>query len=860
MPKRTRTSSRPSDPFQKREAENYDNPIHSREYILEFLEDRSSAANHPELCRLFGYEDEKSIEALRRRLIAMTRDGQLICNRRGSYVPASSINLIKGRIIGHRDGFGFIVPEDGSGDLFLTARQMQCVFHGDVVLARVDDVDQKGRRVATVVEVLEHNTTQVVGRFYNEDGIAFVTPENRRLGQDVLISQGGYGGASHGQYVVVSITRQPTVRTRPVGEVIEIIGEHLAPGMEIEVAIRSYGIPFLWSEELKAEIADLTVDVSEKDKQGRVDVRDLPLVTIDGEDAKDFDDAVYCERKKSGGWRLYVAIADVSHYVKRGTELDEEARKRGTSVYFPGHVVPMLPRLLSNGLCSLNPDVDRLCMVCEMTISEKGTLSGYKFYEGVMHSKARLTYSKVGRMLETPDSPEGAALREQYQPVLNNLDCLYSLYKCLVAARRKRGAIDFETVETVIEFGEGRKIERITPVKRNDAHKLIEECMLCANVATARFINKHKLNGLLRIHEGPGEEKLANLRSFLGELGLQLGGGDEPAPADYQALIAQIKERPDFSVIQTVMLRSLSQAYYGIEKKGHFGLGYSAYTHFTSPIRRYPDLTIHRMIKSVIYSEKETKDVMRPFVLAEQSLKARGYHGVDDAHMIRLGEHSSMTERRADDATRDVTDWLKCEYLQEHVGERYEGVIAAVTSFGIFVELKDLYVEGLVHVTSLHDDYYRFDAIHHRLVGERTGYTYRLGDLVEVIVARVDLEDRKIDFELSGQPRRTGAGSKRSRGGNDRRERSLGKVARLRQKLGEFSSKANKKEGAAEDGKPGGKAKSGRNGKSGRNEKPGRNEKQKGRAGHKEQVKKKTGKPGKKSRGKKVKSKPKGKE
>ncbi|PIE43770.1 MAG: ribonuclease R [Gammaproteobacteria bacterium] len=837
MPTKSKLSSRSSDPFRKREAQNYDNPIHSREYILEFLETRNSAADHQELCRTFDYQDEENIEALRRRLIAMTRDGQLICNRRGLYVPASSIHLIKGRIIGHRDGFGFVTPEDGTDDMFLSARQMRSVFHGDVVLARVDEVDHRGRRIAAIVEVLEHNTKQIVGRFYNEGGVAFVTPENKRLGQDVLVSQGGYGNAEHGQYVVVNITKQPTFRTKPVGEVVEIVGEHLAPGMEIEVAIRAHNIPFLWSDELKAELGGLTVDVSEKDKQGRVDIRDLPLVTIDGEDAKDFDDAVYCERKRRGGWRLYVAIADVSHYVKRGTELDEEARKRGTSVYFPGHVVPMLPELLSNGLCSLNPDVDRLCLVCEMTISEKGNLSGYRFYEAVMHSKARLTYSQVSKMLETPDSAEGATLRDQYQPILQNLDCLYSLYQRLAMARRKRGAIDFETVETTIEFGEGRKIEKITPIERNDAHKLIEECMLCANVATAKFINKHKLNGLLRIHEGPSEEKLANLRLFLGELGLAMQGGDEPAPADYQALIARIKDRPDFSVIQTVMLRSLSQAYYGIEKKGHFGLGYDAYTHFTSPIRRYPDLSTHRIVKSVIYSEKETKDVMRPFVLAEQSLAAKGYRGADDvAYMLQLGEHSSMTERRADDATRDAITWLKCEYLQEHVGEKYDGVIAAVASFGIFVELKALYVEGLVHVTSLRDDYYQFDAIHHRLVGERTASVYRLGDLVEVIVARVDLEERKIDFELTGQPRRVKAHGDRARGGKENRGRSVSKAARLKRKLDAFSSETKKNAGA--EGR-----------------KLARNENRKARSKHKDSTKNKGAKPGKKPQGKKVKPK-----
>ncbi|MCP5206070.1 MAG: ribonuclease R [Hahellaceae bacterium] len=751
-------SKKTKDPFAKREAEKYDNPIHSRELILDWLKGRKAAATHSEMCYEFKYFDEDSIEALRRRLIAMSRDGQLVCNRKGAYLPAESVNLIKGRVQGHRDGFGFVIPDDASGDLFLSARQMQSVFHGDLVLVRVDDVDTRGRRIANIVEVLESNTTSVVGRFYQESGIAFVTPENSKITQDVLVAQGEWGQAEHGQYVVVEITRQPTMRTRPLGKVVEILGDHLAPGMEIEVAIRSHDIPFRWPEEVLEEVSHLSVDVTAADKSKRIDLRHLPFVTIDGEDARDFDDAVYCE-KTASGWKLFVAIADVSHYVKNESALDREARIRGNSVYFPGHVIPMLPEVLSNGLCSLNPLVDRLCMVCEMTISLQGELVDFCFYESVMHSQARLTYNKVGAILEHPDSEEGAALREQYASVTPHLENLYMLFKTLRRSRDQRGAIDFDTVETMIVFGEGRKIEEIVPVVRNDAHKLIEECMLCANVATARFLINHDLNSLFRIHEGPGEEKLENLRSFLSELGLELTGGDEPAPSDYQRLIKQINERPDFNVIQTVMLRSLSQAYYGPEQKGHFGLGYQAYTHFTSPIRRYPDLSIHRAIKSVIYSDKQTREVKRP-----EGLDLRRYdHPYDVGYMVQLGEHCSMTERRADDATRDVANWLKCEYLEQHVGEDFTGVISAVTSFGVFVELQGVYIEGLVHVSSLSNDYYHFDAVKHRLVGERTGQSYGLGDQVEVVVVKVDLEERRIDFELKSLLGKARVDSRRGR-------------------------------------------------------------------------------------------------
>lgn len=795
-------SKKNKDPFAKREAENYSNPIHSREMLLKWLKKRKSPANHSDMCYEFEYFDADSIEALRRRLIAMCRDGQLVCNRKGAYLPADSVDLIKGRILGHRDGFGFVAPEDGSNDLFLSARQMQSVFHNDLVLVRVDDVDSRGRRIANVVEVLEHNTKEIVGRLFLEGGVALVTPENAKITQDVLIAQGQTGDAKHGQYVVVEIERQPTIRTKPLGKVVEILGDHLAPGMEIEVAIRSHDIPFRWHDEVVQEAKKFSVEVQEQDKQQRTDLRHLPFVTIDGEDAKDFDDAVYCEAKRSGGWRLYVAIADVSHYVKENSALDKEAKTRGNSVYFPGHVIPMLPEVLSNGLCSLNPHVDRLCMVCEMTISAQGALSGFKFYEAVMHSHARLTYNKVGAMLEQPESEEGEALREQYSERVADLECLYDLYRCLRRSRDQRGAIDFDTVETMIVFGENRKIEEIVPVVRNDAHKIIEECMLCANVATARFLIKHEVNAVLRIHEGPGEEKLHNLRSFLGELGLELTGADEPAPSDYQRLIKQINDRPDFNVIQTVMLRSLSQAYYGPEHKGHFGLGYAAYTHFTSPIRRYPDLAIHRAIKSVIYSEKETRDVMRV-----EGIDLKKYpHPHDVGYMVQLGEHCSMTERRADDATRDVSNWLKCEFLQQHVGEDFTGVIAAVTSFGIFVELQGVYVEGLVHVSSLSNDYYHFDAVKHRLVGERSGQSYGLGDQVEVVVVRVDLEERKIDFELKsliGKARvnsRRGRSQGKSGAPGGRRGKSKGQLI---EKLKAFSES----EGSSESkGKSSGKA------------------------------------------------------
>ena len=740
------------DPEAAREAEKYENPIPSRELILQHLAERGSPAAREQLVEEFGLHTEDQIEALRRRLRAMERDGQLIYTRRGTYAPVDKLDLILGRISGHRDGFGFLIPDDGSEDLFLSPAQMRLVFDGDRALARVSGVDRRGRREGVLVEVISRAHESIVGRYFEEGGIGFVTADNPKIQQEVLVTPGRNGGARIGQFVEVKITHWPTPRFQPQGDVVEVIGNYMAPGMEIDVALRSYDIPHVWPEAVIKEARKLKPEVEEKDKEKRIDLRHLPFVTIDGEDARDFDDAVYCEslgklRLFSGGWRLYVAIADVSSYVRLGSALDAEAQVRGNSVYFPERVVPMLPEELSNGLCSLNPHVDRLAMVCEMTINKSGQMVDYQFYEAVIHSHARLTYNKVSSMLEHARTREGRALREEYSEVLPHLNQLYSLYKVLLDARHTRGAIDFETQETRIIFGAERKIAEIRPTVRNDAHKLIEECMLAANVATAEFLKKHEIPALYRVHDGPPPERLEKLRAFLGELGLSLHKGkDGPSPKDYQALLANIADRPDFHLIQTVMLRSLSQAVYSADNNGHFGLNYEAYTHFTSPIRRYPDLLTHRAIRSVIRSRQETPHVKRAGAMSIPKARIYPY---DETTLEQLGEQCSMSERRADEATRDVVNWLKCEYMKDRVGESFPGVITAVTGFGLFVELTDIYVEGMVHVSALPGDYYHFDPVHHRLTGERTGRSFRLGDTVEVRVMRVDLEQRKIDFEMA---------------------------------------------------------------------------------------------------------------
>ena len=724
-----RRTAKPSvavDPHAEREAVKYENPIPSREFILAHIAERGEPLDYEQIASELALHDEEPREALRRRLNAMVRDGQLVRNRREGMVLVNHQDLVCGRIIGHSDGFGFLDPDEGGDDLFLSPRQMRGVMNGDRAVARVTGIDRRGRPEGAIVEVLERNTQRVVGRYRCESGVGFVVPDHKRLTHEIVIPAEMQGAARNGQIVTVEIVEQPTAHSQPIGRIVEVLGDHMAPGMEIDVAIRAHNLPLDWPEPVRQQIATLSEQVPEDAKQGRLDLRDTPLVTIDGADARDFDDAVFCERKAKG-WRLLVAIADVSHYVRPGSALDAEARGRGTSVYFPERVIPMLPEILSNGLCSINPQVDRLCMVCEISFDNDGKVTRTHFHEGVMRSAARLIYDDVAKMLVDGD----AALREKYAAVLPHLEDLYAFYKVLRVAREKRGAIDFDTTETRIVFGADRKIEAIVPVIRNDAHKLIEECMVAANVAAARYLEKHKMPALYRVHAGPPPEKLADLRSFLGELGLTLKGGDKPQALHYAELLATVHERPDSHLIETVMLRSLSQAVYSPDNIGHFGLAHEAYAHFTSPIRRYPDLMVHRAIRHILNGG---------------TVESFAYTHPD---MVLLGAHCSMTERRADDATRDAVNWLKCEYMMDKVGEVYPGTISSVTSFGLFVELDAIYVEGLVHVTALDNDYYHFDPAGHRLRGERTGKLYRLADRITVKVVRVNLDDRKVDFELA---------------------------------------------------------------------------------------------------------------
>ena len=731
MSRKKPSAIRRADPFFEREAARYDLPLPSREYIAQVLADEGRPVSFGELTGLLDITATEQ-EMFQRRLGAMEREGQLMRNRKGAYILPERASLTPGRIQGHPDGYGFLIPDDGSADIFLDQHQMAKVLHGDRALVRLTGVDRKGRPEGSIVEVIERANTRVVGRVLVEHGLVFVVPENKRIAQDILVppEKRAKIRPQSGQVVMVEIIEQPSKFSKPIGRISEVLGNYADPGMEIEIALRKHDLPFEFSKAALDENRALPDRIRKADLAGREDLRDLPLVTIDGETARDFDDAVYCERK-GRGWRLVVAIADVSHYVRPGMTLDTEAMERGNSIYFPRRVIPMLPEKLSNGICSLNPDVDRLAMVCDMQIGAGGVIGKYRFYPAVFRSQARLTYNQVWSWLSGAAQPE-TELHAGLQPQLLNL---YKLFKTLHGARGERGAIDFETSETRMVFNEQGKIESIVPVVRNDAHRIIEECMLAANVCASDFLAGHKQTCLYRIHEGPSADKLKNLRTFLGEFGLALGGGDDPRAKDYAVLLEQVKKRPDFQLLQTVMLRSLKQALYSPDNVGHFGLAYEHYTHFTSPIRRYPDLLVHRAIKAVLAGGKYAP--------------AGNW---DD-----IGLHCSATERRADEATRDVESWLKCFFMKERIGEEFDGTISAVTAFGIFVALDTIYIEGLVHVSELGADYFQFDKIKHQMLGERTGQRFRLGDRVRVRLVRADLETNKIDFVLvaESQPRKT---------------------------------------------------------------------------------------------------------
>nr|WP_279236899.1 ribonuclease R [Dyella sp. RRB7] len=715
-----------ADRHAEREAQRYERPIPSREAILELLESRGELLTEARIAEALSLTDEYDLNALRKRLGAMVRDGQLLLGRRGGYAPAQKLDLIPGVVLANAEGYGFLRPDGGGDDLYLSPQQMRTVLHGDRVLASVVGIDRRGRKQGAIVEVLQRRSPRLVGRVVVENGVTLVAPDDRRLHQDVIIVPGQDMGARSGQIVVAEITDPPTAQRGPLGAIRAVLGERLQPSLLVEMAIASHDLPHDWPDAVLRDAAQVEPQVTAAEREGRTDLRALPLVTIDGADARDFDDAVYAEPRRGGGYRLVVAIADVSHYVKVGSALDREAYERSTSTYFPGFVVPMLPETLSNGICSLNPKVERLCMVCDMQVDAEGVVVRSKFYDAVMRSHARLTYDRVWQAIGLND----ADARHELADVMPQLEHLHGLYKLMAAQRKRRGAIDFETPEVKFRLDQRGEVEAMGATERNDAHKLIEECMIAANVQAALYLEKKKIPALFRAHEPPPAEKYEDLQQFLREFKLRMPSLEEVTPGDFADVLRRVQDRPERELIQSVLLRAQSMAAYQPDNRGHFGLALEAYTHFTSPIRRYPDLLVHRAIRYALTGGKP------------------GDYSYTPSEMAAMAVHCSQRERRAEEAERDVDERFKCAWMSKHVGSEFEGTVTGVTSFGLFVELDESKVSGLVHISQLSNDYYHFDPVRHLLKGERTGVQFRLGDHVRIQVLRASLEDRKIDFRL----------------------------------------------------------------------------------------------------------------
>ncbi|ASK78263.1 ribonuclease R [Paraphotobacterium marinum] len=714
-----------TDPFKEREAKNYSNPVPSREFIVETISNCNQPVSKNLLLNLFSIKSDEEKEAFRRRLKAMERDGQLVYYPGKKYCLPIENKIIEGTIQGHKDGIGILKKAYNDQDVLISQKQMVGLLHGDIVKVQIKAVTTRGMISCDLIEVVKFSNKPVVGRFFIEHNKKYVVSDDSRVHGEFTVIDSLHNELSLGNVVVLEITKRATKNQVAEGKVIEVLGNEQDPGIEIDIALRKFDIPYQWPKPLLKELDSIDKDTENGSNSNRIDLRNKPFITIDGEDARDFDDAVYCESKPSGGWRLWVAIADVSHYIKKYSELDKEALKRGNSVYFPQKVVPMLPELLSNGVCSLNPNVNRLSLVCEMTISKKGKLSGYKFYEGLIKSSARLTYNKVSLILDNDYK-----LLERYANNLPNIYHLHSLYTELKKQKEIRGALEFDTNEPKFVFNEHKKIESIETIKRNDAHKIIEECMILANVASAKFLLKNSsISGIYRVHDKPSDEKLSAFNQFLLERGLSLANHKEPKPSDYSNLNSILSSRTDKEIIQTMLLRSLKQANYQTDNIGHFGLSLNEYTHFTSPIRRYPDLIVHRLIKSIIYNDEKLK------------------YSPDEIDYI--SEHCSTTERKADEATKDVAEYLKCEFISRHIGETFEGIISNVLPFGFFVRIKDFHIDGLVHVTSLKAEYFHYNDVQQKLVGEKSSKTYSLGEDIRIKVLDVNIDSRNIDFCLA---------------------------------------------------------------------------------------------------------------
>ncbi|MFK8032281.1 MAG: ribonuclease R [Gammaproteobacteria bacterium] len=757
-----------NDPKAKREAQRYEHPVPSREHILSTMDAFNAPLDADQLHKLLGLKTQRDKGAVSNRLKAMVRDGQILRNRRGDFCLVARIPVLTGQVMAHRDGFGFVRVPTQDEDIYLSPRQMMSVFHGDRIAVRVTGHDRRGRPEGRVVEVLARRSEEFAGRYIREGGVGFVIPENPRITHHLLIPKGKALSAKPGQMVVAKLVQMPSNEHHAIAHIIEVLGEVTQPGLETDMAIRTYGLPFEFPEEVVEQTAGFSARVTKKAKEGRLDLRKLPLVTIDGSDARDFDDAVYAEPLKDGGHRLIVAIADVAHYVESESPLDLEAIQRGTSVYFPNRVIPMLPEALSNGLCSLKPQVDRLCLICDMHISAQGKVTKSSFAKAVMHSAARLTYNEVHNIIWEKDP----ALRKKRKRLIPHLEHLKAVYESLSRARERRGSIELDLPQSRFEFDEEGSVEAVVRYPRNHAHRLIEECMVTANVEAARFLKRNKMPALYRNHPPPEEDRVEKLASFLQTVGMSLPRKESVTPKDFKKVAAEISSRPDSAALSMTLLRAMMQAVYEPKCDGHFGLALKEYAHFTSPIRRYPDLLVHRAIAHALTGGKpKTYRYKLP-------------------EMEDLGQQCSMTERRAEEASRDVEKWLKCEYMLDKVGEHFEGTVVAVTEFGLFVEISELLVDGLVHVTALGNDYYTFDNARHQLVGRRSGDRYSLGQTVTIRVAGVSMEDRKIDFDMQTSDEHRKKSSTRYK---DKRKGGGGKKTSRRGKASNTKSKSKPK-------------------------------------------------------------------
>ena len=739
MPKKTKKSGAVAS---KKKA--YKHPVPDRNSLLDFLKAAGKPLKIEEILGAHNLRGQRMRTLLEDRLYKMERAGLIIENRRREYCLVEKLDLVTGIVSAHKDGFGFLVRDDGGDDIYLSAREMRSLIDGDRAAIKIIGNDFRGRPEGKLIEVLERGVDEIAGSFIRERGIGLVIPDNPRISHRILIPPEETASARPGQVVVVRILDYPSDFEQATGRVIRIIGEPGDRGIATDIAIQAHSIPFEWPPAVRSAVQKMGREVPAEAKKGRTDLRDIALVTIDGEDARDFDDAVYCE-PRGDGWTLLVAIADVAHYVSPGSEIDDEATRRGTSVYFPDRVVPMLPEVLSNGLCSLKPKVDRLCLVCEMKVTADGNVASSRFYEAVMRSACRLTYTQVATFLEK-GSAKGVP-----QELHEGLRHLHGLYKALAKTRDRRGAIELDIPQVRIRLADDGSVEDIVATDRNDAHRLIEECMIAANVEAAGFLKQHKIPGLFRVHDKPDEEKFDNLRLYLTSLGLKVPHVHHVKPGQINSLVRKVADRPDSHAISMTLLRTLPHAEYSPDNIGHFGLALTAYAHFTSPIRRYPDLLVHRAIKHILAAGKPAK------------------YRYDKAQMERLGNYCSAFERRAEEATRDVEARLKCQFMEDKLGQEFPAVITAVTHFGVFVQLDQFQVDGLIHVSSLHNDYYHHDAATQRLVGERTGKEFRLGDELRVVLTKVDLEQRRIDFQPADR-QVSGAGKKkrgymRGRGG-----------------------------------------------------------------------------------------------